>query len=1066
MKDNNHNQQSQSKINQEVVDSNKGLINFFVSHKVAGNLLMALLILFGLYGLSQLKRQIMPDFGLEIVNINIEWIGASAEDIEANIIEAIEPEIRFINQVDKVDSTAYEGKGIISIHFAEDASMSSALSDVQSAVARITTFPQDMEKLIISEIVQKDEVCRIDISGPFSEKTLKYFARQMRDDLVNMGLANVEFEGDRDPEIWIEVPANNLKELKLSIEDISTRVSASSIDLPSGSTNSGGISTLIRSEQLAKTPQELRNIEVVSMETGEKLYLKDIANIFETYQENSDYQINSEGRSIGLTVFRTQGADSLVSHEIVEEYMDELLLHYPQSLKVMVFDVFADAVRERLFMLLKNGALGLALVLLVLFIFLSGRVAFWVAIGMPAAYLAALGAMSVLGMSLDMVSMFALTMGIGIVVDDAIVVSEHTTTLHRRGIPYLDAARRAAQIMFAPVLAASLTTIAAFLPVLMLGAEVGNIIAPIPIALSLIILGSLIECFLIMPSHLKTSLKRMERLDKKEPRKFDVVFNHFRDHYVIPLVRRSYAKKGFTVLATLCMFIISINLLSSGRILFEFFMTPEVDSMHANVSFSPGTTDDVTEQMVYELARSAREAETILTNGEGGLIKFGVGSIGEGSSGRGLAINDTTGSHIGAYMIELVTGDEREVRNMPFMKTWKESTRLMPGIENFIIFESAAGGPPGRDLDIRIIGADMQTTKLAALELRRKLRNLPGLIAVTDDLPFGKQEILLELTPEGEAMGFSAQEVARQVRNSFSGAVAQRFAQDAEEILVRVKLPESETINQTVRDIYLQTPDKNDILLSEVVTFKKGLGFTKIRRQDGIRQVSVSGDVDPSVTTTNVVLQTVRKEIAPDIEKRFNVQIDYKGKAEEQAEAFADMSLALIITFASIYIILAWLFSSYTTPFLVMSVVPFGLIGAIIGHYLMGFNLGMFSLLALLGLTGVLVNDSIILVTTIKRFIADGLDLSVAVLEGTRERLRPVILTTLTTILGLTPILFERSLQAQLVQPLAITFVFGMLFSPFLVLFYLPAVMGIAESFKNNISSLVQQIKPGKRQYS
>jgi multidrug efflux pump subunit AcrB len=304
------------------------------------------------------------------------------------------------------------------------------------------------------------------------------------------------------------------------------------------------------------------------------------------------------------------------------------------------------------------------------------------------------------------------------------------------------------------------------------------------------------------------------------------------------------------------------------------------------------------------------------------------------------------------------------------------------------------------------------------------------------------------------------------VRNSFSGAVAKRFAQDAEEILVRVKLPESETINQTVRDIYLHTPDKTDILLSEVVTFKKSLGFTKIRRQDGVRQVSVAGDVDPSITTTNIVLQTVRKEIAPDIEKRFNVQIDYKGKAEEQAEAFTDMSLALVITFASIYIILAWLFSSYTTPFLVMSVVPFGLIGAMIGHYLMGFNLGMFSLLALLGLAGVLVNDSIILVTTTKRFIADGYDLSAAVIEGARERLRPVILTTLTTILGLTPILFERSLQAQLVQPLAITFVFGMLFSPFLVLFYLPAIMGIAESFKNNVSLLVLQIKPSKRQYS
>ena len=350
--------------------------------------------------------------------------------------------------------------------------------------------------------------------------------------------------------------------------------------------------------------------------------------------------------------------------------------------------------------------------------------------------------------------------------------------------------------------------------------------------------------------------------------------------------------------------------------------------------------------------------------------------------------------------------------------------------------------------------------KQAALALRKELRLLPGLIAVEDDLPYGKEEILLELRPEGEAIGFTAEEVARQVRNSFSGAIAKRFSQDAEEILVRVKLPQSEIAGQTIRDIYLTTPDNTNVLLSEVVTLKKRLGFTKIRKQDGIRQVAVTGDVDPSVTTTNIALQTIRQDIAPKIEKAYNVKLRYDGKAQEQSEALGDLSLALIITLASIYIILAWLFASYTTPFLIMTVVPFGLIGAIWGHFIMGFNLSMFSLMAFFGLTGVLVNDTIILVRAIKESLSDGNNLSRSVIEGARERLRPVILTTITTVVGLMPILFESSLQARLVQPLAVTFIFGMLFVPYLVLIFVPSVMGIAYQARENLSRIKQKLSP------
>ena len=531
--------------------SSQGMITFFSQHKVAGNLLMALMILFGIFGLSQLKRQLMPDFGIEIVTVNVEWPGASAEDVEENIINAIEPEVRFINDVNDVDSFAYEGRGKVSIGFKQSASMSKALTDVQSAISRISTFPQDIEKPVISQVVQRDEVCRIDISGPFSNKTLKYFARQMRDDLINMGLASVDFEGARDQEIWVEVPSDNLRELDLSLDDISKRLSASSIDLPSGSINSGGVSRQIRSEQLARNPSALRKIEVLSKSTGEKLYLGDIANVHETFQANSSYRINKTGPSIGLVVFRTQGADSLVSHELVEKYMENVSSKYPQSLDIVVYDVFADSVRQRIDMLIDNGFTGLVLVLLVLFVFLNGRIAIWVALGIPVAFLAALGGMYFIGLSLDMISMFALIMGIGIVVDDAIVVSEHTTTLHRRGMNYKDASRIGAQRMFYPVLAACLTTLAAFLPVLMVKADVGTIIAPIPITLGLIIIASLIECFLILPMHLKHAMKKMSQQDQTKTRTFDVYFNHFRDHYVAPLVARTYASKRFTVLACL-----------------------------------------------------------------------------------------------------------------------------------------------------------------------------------------------------------------------------------------------------------------------------------------------------------------------------------------------------------------------------------------------------------------------------------------------------------------------------------------------------------------------------------
>jgi len=451
--------------------------------------------------------------------------------------------------------------------------------------------------------------------------------------------------------------------------------------------------------------------------------------------------------------------------------------------------------------------------------------------------------------------------------------------------------------------------------------------------------------------------------------------------------------------------------------------------------------------MTRELGRAAREVELRLTGEAGGVIDFQFGTVGatEGRQGEGLIAGD----HAGAYTIELIASDDRDVRTYQFMAEWEKEVRPISGVENVVFFERSAGGPPGRDLDIRLHGAELGVLKAAALEIRDAIKSVPGVTAVEDNLPYGKEEILMEVTPAGRAMGFTTQSVARQVRNSYEGAIAKRFSQDQEEIIVRVKLLEQVGQSaQSLRELYLRSPGGDEVPLTEVVTFERTVGYATIRREDGLRQISVTADVDPSITTSNAVLALVGRDIAPTIREDYGISVEFKGKAEEQREALADSGIALLLAVMTMYIILAWVFSSYTTPLIVLAIVPFAMVGAFIGHWVMGYRLNMLSLMALLGLSGVMINDAIILVSRVKLRLTEGAVLRDAVILGSCERLRPVMLTTLTTIGGLTPLLFESSIQAQLVQPLAVTLIFGLMFSPFLVLLVVPALVGIGTDIR------------------
>jgi multidrug efflux pump subunit AcrB len=801
---------------------------------------------------------------------------------------------------------------------------------------------------------------------------------------------------------------------------------------------------------MARSAAEVGEIEIVSRTSGERVLLKDVARIRETFQENSTSHRLGRGTAIGLSVSRSGKLDSIEAQRIIIAYLDELRAELPPTLRVDLFDVFADQATQRVRMLLTNGFTGLLLVMAVLFLFLNGRVAFWVAMGIPISIMAALGGMAMLGMTLNMISMFAIIMGLGIIVDDAIVVGEHTEMLHRHGTPTGESALAGARVMFAPVMAASLTTIAAFFPILTVSAEVGRIVRELPLTIILIIIASLAECFLVLPMHLKHALRQMDSAPKP-PTRFNQAFVRFRENKFTVAARASYRNRYSTALATVCGFAMALTLLLSGRVGFEFFPSPETDTIFASFALTPGSPRERSELMLEEIERAFRRAEADLTDDAGGLLVYGFSSIGS-TGGRGGEAS-LSGDHVGVYTVELQPGDIRQVRNGPLIQAWLEEVRSIAGLERLTIFERSAGGPPGRDIDVRLAGADLGRLKAAAAALAREIKTIPGVTAVEDNLPYGKQEIVIDVTPAGRAMGFNTQSVARQVRNAFEGAIARRFSDQQEEVLVRVKLAESASSPDSIRELYLRAPDGAEVPLPEVASLQTRVGYSQIRREDGITQVSVTADVDSTVATSNEVLASVSRDILPGIREAFGVELSFKGKAEEQAEAVGDTRVALGIALATMYIILAWVFSSYTTPLVVMSVIPFGLIGAIVGHWVMGYSLNMLSLMALLGLSGVMINDSIIMVSACKRLMASGKQLGDAVLSAACERLRPVILTTLTTIGGLLPLLFERSLQAQLVQPLAVTLIFGLLFAPLLVLFFVPALLGIGDDLKRRLTA-------------
>ncbi|MDH3663917.1 MAG: efflux RND transporter permease subunit, partial [Alphaproteobacteria bacterium] len=990
--------------------------------------------------LTKLNRQFFPDFGIDVIQVSVTWPGATAEDVEASIVEALEPEVRFLDGVDQTTGVASEGFGAVVIEFQQGADMQRALSEVESAVAQITTFPEDSERPTVRQVVRYDTIARLILSGPFDEAVLKRHAKVFRDDLLARGIDRVLFLGARDEEIRVELAPETLRRLDLTLDDVAAAIGRSSQDVPAGDIK-GSFERQPRALGLARTADDIQAIEVRSTPSGQKIMVGDIAEVVDGFDDDGVEARRVGHPAIELEIQRALTSDALDVADRLDAYLADLPKSLPAGLEVESYDILANLIRDRINLLLRNGLGGLVLVIAILFLFLNSRVAFWIAAGIPISLMAMLAVLWLNGQTINMISLFAMLLAIGIVVDDAIVVGEHAAALRESGLDPTLAAENGVLRMVAPVTSASLTTIASFLPIFIIGGIIGTIIREVPLVVIAVLIASLVECFFVLPFHMRGALREQSRPSRLRER-FNRGFEHFRDVIFRRWIEQVLAWRYAVAAAAIGALILSVGLIMGGRVGFVFFSMPETDTIEVNVSLAPGSDRVATEAALLEIDAALKETALAYVDDPDDLIVMSFVRIGSNLN-RQPGSQQITGDNIGSMHVELISADLRPVRIDVFIEAWRQAIPALAGIETLILKERA-GGPPGRELDIRLRGgSSLDGLKQASLELQALLARLPGVSQIDDDLPYGKEEVLVELTPRGRALGFTTESVGRQLRDALEGRIAKRFPRADEEVEVIVSLSSDSAARFGLSDFVLRSPGGQEVLLGEVATLNDDRGYARIQREDGVRRTAITAELDEAVIKQEQVIEALEEGGITEIARRHGLDYRFAGKAEEQAETLADIRIGGMLALALIYIILAWVFASFTRPFAVMLVIPFGLIGAVLGHMLMGYNLSILSIIALLGLAGILVNDSIILVTAIDRRRRDGMTLEQAIADGTCSRLRAVILTSATTIGGLTPLMFEASLQARFLIPMGITIVFGLMVTTFVVLFLVPAVIGI-----------------------
>ncbi|WP_281645382.1 efflux RND transporter permease subunit [Parendozoicomonas sp. Alg238-R29] len=1020
------------------------LIGLFTSHRVAANLVMFLMILAGLWGIQKLNTQFFPEFEIDVITVSTVWSGATADDIQRAITIPVERELKGIAGIDRYFSSSSPGSSRIRLEINRNADVAKITDKVRQTLAAMTTLPSDAEKPLVDRFERFESIARVVIAGGNSLNELRPLARRLEQDILNRGVRKATFTGLPELEMAIELDSVELHRLGLTLPQIAAAIQKRSVDFPAGTAGIGTVERPLRSLGQARLPSEFANLPLLTQTDGQVVRLGDVASVALEGAEGQPVLTVKGKPAVELTLYRTRADDTLEAAAIMQAWVKDIRKELPADMDVVVYDQSWSYLDERLQLLLKNGAGGLILVIAILFLFLNVNVAFWVTVGIPISFLASLAVLELIGGSINIISLFGLIMVLGIIVDDAIVVGENILAHVQDGESPRSAAIDGARRMIAPVTAASLTTIAAFLPLLILQGNVGNMLVDIPTVVICVIIASLVECFLILPGHLYHSLGSKPYQPSKRRQKLDAAFDRFREQSFRPLVRAAVQNRGTTMLVAVCLFVISLSLLMTGHLRFTFFPTIDGQTMRAAFQFTPGTPASEVDAFMEELERSLRAAEkntgeTLVVNifqlkGEARFSLF--------SSGK------TTGDGFGTLIVDLVSTQARDTKNAELIRLWKQELQRSPGLERFTIAQAKAG-PPGKSIELKLIGSDIDNLKTASLELQEALGQYPGTSNIEDDLPWGREQLIFELNATGKALGLSLQDVGQRLRTAIDGQRLQIYHQRYEEVEVHLRLPRAQREHlETIYDFPLVMEPDSTERLDNLVDFSSRRGLDTLKRVDGQLAVQVSADVDETVINSNQILAELEAELLPELMARYGLRYGYEGQSAEQSEMMEEMKLGLVIALALIYIILTWVFSSWSWPLAVMIAIPFGITGALFGHWFTGLDLTVMSQFGLFGLTGIVVNDSIVLLTFYRELREKGLEMTDAIIEAACQRLRAVLLTSLTTVGGLLPILFETSPQAQFLIPMATTIVFGLLFGTGLILLVVPSLLVALEDIK------------------
>jgi len=993
------------------------------------------LLIGGLMMGFNIKQEVFPEFSLDMVNITVAYPGASPEEVENGILLAIEEAVQGLEGIDEIVANANEGVASISIEALEGTDINRLWQEVKSEVDRITTFPDEAEDPQITIAARKREVLSIVLYGDASETTIRALADQIRDELLlDKGITQVEFQGIRDREIQVEISQQTLRRYNLTLQDVGLAISKASVELGGGSIKTRGGDILLRIKDRKDYARQYARIPIISLEDGSSVLLEEMATIVEGFEETDNWASFNGKRSVILEVYRVGDQTPTQVATAGKAVVKRINASLPDGVHLTVLRDSAKIFEQRADLLLNNAYFGLGLVFFFLALFLDIRLAFWVSLGIPISFLGSFLLLAPTGFTINMMSMFAFIVTLGIVVDDAVVVGENIYFCRRQGLPFIEATIMGTKTVVMPVVFSVITNMVAFIPLMFIPGFLGKIFKTIPIVVIAVFAISLIESLFILPAHLSHEsrplffpLNYLEKGQKIFSTFFETSVKRYYGGFLFWVLKHRYS----VIALGMALLLVSGGYVSSGRMGMEMFPKVESDYAFCEATLPYGTPTQTLRKVEQRLVESA--GLIVEENGKA-LLSTGIFS----------EVND----NIVQVMIYLTDPEIRPLNTTQVTNLWREKSSGIPGLET-ITFESDRGGPgSGKNLTVSLSHRDKDMLDRAGSDLGESLSGYPIVHDIDDGSAKGKKQFDITLTPAGERMGLTSREVANQIRHSFQGVSAVKNQRGRSEVTVKVRLSEKERISEaTFENLVLQAPG-GEILLRNAVETITGRAYTSIKRTNGRREISVTGNVRPQSQAENIV-KDMKKDILPDLLTRYpGLAYSFKGRQADIKDSISALIKGLGLALFCIFALLAIPFKSYLQPIIIMFCIPFGMIGAIAGHIIMGYSLSVMSLLGLVAMSGVVVNDSLVLIDFANRRCREGVEALYAVHSAGIQRFRPILLTTLTTCGGLAPIIAETSRQAKFLIPMAISLGFGILFATFITLGMVPCLYMILEDIK------------------